>query len=76
MIEGKTESTYGFRSKWTAFFLCLFLGFLGAHRFYVGKYGTGLLYAVSGGGFLLGWFMDLLNILCGGFRDKNGYPLM
>ena len=30
------------KNKWVAFFLCLFLGFLGAHKFYEGKVGMGL----------------------------------
>ena len=64
------------KSKWTAFFLCLFLGCLGVHRFYVGKTGTGLLwlFTLGFGGF--GAFIDLIIILCDGFRDKMGQPLV
>lgn len=60
------------KSKWVAFFLCLFLGGLGIHRFYVGKIGTGLLWMVTFGWGGLGWVIDLLVILFGGFRDKYG----
>ena len=49
--------------KWVAFFLCLFLGFLGAHKFYEGKIGTGLLYMFTLGAFLIGWIVDIFNIL-------------
>ena len=35
------------KSKWLAFILCLLLGWLGFHRFYVGKVGTGLIYMFS-----------------------------
>lgn len=31
-------------NKWVSFFLCLFLGFFGAHKFYEGKTGMGILY--------------------------------
>lgn len=58
--------TYGgvAKSKWTAFFLCLFLGLIGAHKFYEGKIGMGILYIFTGGLFGIGAFVDLIVILC------------
>lgn len=49
--------------KWVSFFLCLFLGFIGAHRFYEGKVGTGILYLCTGGLFFFGALIDLIIIL-------------
>lgn len=51
------------RDKWVAFFLCLFLGFLGAHKFYEGKGGMGVVYLFTFGLFGIGWFVDLIIIL-------------
>lgn len=50
--------------KWPAFFLCLFLGFLGAHKFYEGKTGMGILYLFTAGLFCIGWIVDIIAILC------------
>ena len=51
------------KNKWVAFFLCLFLGFLGAHKFYEGKIGMGFLYLLTVGLFGIGWFIDLIALL-------------
>lgn len=51
------------RNKWVAFFLCLFLGFLGAHKFYEGKGGMGILYLFTVGLFGIGWLIDLITLL-------------
>lgn len=67
---------YIHKKKWVAFFLCLFLGGLGAHRFYVGKAGTGIIYLFSGALFGIGWLIDLILILVGGFHDRAGQPLI
>jgi len=52
--------------------LCAFLGELGVHRFYLGKTGTGLLQLFTLGGFGIWALIDLVMIICGNMRDKDG----
>lgn len=49
--------------KWVAFFLCWFLGCFGAHKFYEGKTGMGILYIFTGGLFGIGVLVDFISIL-------------
>lgn len=58
-----------------ALLLCIFLGGLGAHRFYVGKIGTGIIYLLSGGLLGIGWLVDLILVLVGKFKDREGKVL-
>lgn len=53
------------------YYLTLFGGVLGLHRFFLGKVWSGLLYLFSGGLLLTGWACDLLFLLAGYFRDKR-----
>ena len=63
------------KSKWVAFFLCLFLGYFGIHYFYTGKIGMGILYLLTLGLFGIGWIVDIVRILVGSFRDRYGRNL-
>ena len=64
------------RSRLIALLLCVFLGYLGAHRFYVGKIGTGILWLITGGLFGVGYVIDAVLIAAGSFRDHLGLPLI
>ncbi|MBI4503291.1 MAG: TM2 domain-containing protein [Gemmatimonadetes bacterium] len=65
-----TEESDRLRSVAVA--LSLPLGVFGAHRFYVGKTGTGLLQLGTLGGLGLWWLYDLILIMSGEFRDAEG----
>ncbi len=51
------------KNKWVALVLCIFLGFLGGHKFYEGKAGMGILYLFTGGLFGIGVLIDFIMIL-------------
>ena len=51
------------KNKWVAFLLCLFLGYLGAHKFYERRIGLGILYLFTCGLFGIGWFIDCIALL-------------
>lgn len=59
------------KSRTVASVLCFFLGWLGIHRFYVGKTGTGILMIITLGGLGVWQLIDLIMLLCGVFKDKQ-----
>ena len=60
------------KSKIITMLLCIFCGYLGLHRFYAGKIGTGILYLCTAGLFGIGWMVDILFIAVGLFKDGYG----
>ena len=60
------------KSKGVAYLLLLLLGAFSAHRFYLGKIGSGILYLLTLQLFGIGWIIDLF--ILGGMVDK--YNLM
>ncbi|MGN1135794.1 MAG: NINE protein [Oscillospiraceae bacterium] len=59
------------KNKWIAFFLCLFLGEFGIHKFYEGKIILGILYLCTGGLFGIGWILDCIGL----FFKPNPYTV-
>ena len=54
VIHGKKKN------KWLSLILCIFFGFFGAHKFYEGKTGMGILYIFTAGLFCIGWIADIV----------------
>jgi hypothetical protein len=63
-------------SRLLALLLCVFLGYAGAHRFYVGKLWTGTLWLLTGGMLGIGYVSDIVALLMGRFRDHEGLRLV
>ena len=50
------------KSKTTAYILLICLGIFGAHRFYIGKFGSGLIYMFTFGLLGIGVLFDLFTL--------------
>ena len=63
-------------SRTVALVLCIFIGYMGVHRFYAGKIGTGVLWLLTWGLLGIGVFIDFILILVGSFTDDKGLPIV
>ncbi len=68
-MEGKPVSP---KSRLATLLLCIFLGYLGIHRFYVGKVGTGVAMILTAGGCGIWVIVDFIMIVTGSFTDFDG----
>ena len=50
-------------NKWVALILCFFFGWLGAHKFYEGKNGMGVIYLLTFGLFGVGVLIDFIALI-------------
>ena len=63
------------KSKLTAILLCLFLGSLGIHRFYLGYTLIGVIQLLTFGGFIIWAIVDLIMLIIGSLKDYEGNDL-
>ena len=70
MADGTSD-----KSNTVALLLCLFIGILGVHRFYVGKIGTGILMLLTLGGLGIWNLIDFIIIVMQKFTDAEGNAL-
>lgn len=71
-----SRETKSDKSAVSALLLCIFLGSLGLHRFYVGKIKTGILMLLTGGGLGIWTLIDLIQIACCNFTDSENKYLI
>jgi len=63
------------KDKKTALILCICLGLIGIHDFYLGRIGSGFLKMFTGNFFMFGWIADIIKIATGTYKDGAGEPL-
>jgi TM2 domain-containing membrane protein YozV len=68
----RADKTVSPKSRLAALLLCLFLGAIGVHRFYVGKVGTGVAMIFTLGGLGIWILIDFIMIVVGSFTDVDG----
>ena len=68
--DGTSEKSFG-----TALGLATWMGWIGADRWYLGKYGSALVKTFTYGGFGIWWFVDALSISNGDVKDAKGRDL-
>jgi hypothetical protein len=64
------------KSRLVALLLCIFLGYFGVHRFYVGKVVTGVIWLTTGGLLGVGYIIDIVVISTGNFTDDDGHRVV
>ena len=64
------------RKKTTAILLCVFLGGVGGHRFYLGYTLFGIIQLFTGVGFAIWAIIDLVRIVQGNMLDYDGNELV
>ena len=75
-VESKEVAVDDEPKEWlVTLLLSFFLGFLGIHRFYTGKTGSGVAMLLTFGGCGIWSFIDFIMILMGKYTDSQGRPL-
>ncbi len=74
-VEGKSLSSDEKRSWVCTLLLCIFLGGIGAHRFYTGYIAIGIIQLLTLGGCGIWVLIDLISILCNSYKSADGSEL-
>lgn len=75
-VKNNSDITTNEEHDWlVAMLLCWFLGGFGAHRFYSGHIGTGIVQLITLGGCGIWAFIDWVCLCFNSFRDIDNKPL-
>ncbi len=72
MAKKAKKKAMGGKSQLVALLLCIFLGGLGIHRFYLGYIWQGVVQLLTAGVFGIWWLIDLIRIITGDLTPKGG----
>ena len=72
---GVRQSGSSKKSRTTALLLCFFLGGLGAHRFYTGSIGIGVVQLLTVGLCGIWTLIDFIMLLAGSYKDSDSNRL-
>jgi TM2 domain-containing membrane protein YozV len=75
ITDQKLDCTVNEKAHIPAYFLCLFFGPFGVHRFYLGRHTSAFLMLTTLGGFGIWYYIDLARLDNGTLLDKYGLPL-
>lgn len=71
--QDSTRKSKEMNPRWiTTIILAIVIGGFGAHRFYTGKIGTGILMLITGGGCGIWYLIDIIMVCTEEFRDASG----
>lgn len=78
MEVSKADSMANYSGKdWlVTLLLAIFVGWLGIHRFYAKKIGTGILWLLTGGCLWIGCLIDIIMIATSTFKDGDGLLIL
>ena len=66
------KSASGGKSQLVALLLCIFIGYVGIHRFYLGYTTAGIIQLLTAGGCGIWTLIDLVRIITGDLKPKGG----
>ena len=71
----KAKDVEGEKSWLVTLLLCIFLGYLGVHRFYTGHIAIGVVQLITVGGCGIWTLIDFILIVCDKFKTADGKSL-